>query len=107
MARAKVTHSTDSCVIVFEGDRKHPEPSTAAIEFPGGNVEVTRTSDGTYWAHIAVYRDRTHEGGPVKGEIIDSRIDYDHDGYKKASIKIPDIPHGEHVQHIAIKVARS
>ena len=54
MARAKVVHSGDAVQITFEGDRRRPEPSTAIIKFPGGHVEVTRCSDGSYWAHVAV-----------------------------------------------------
>ncbi|MHB1265894.1 MAG: hypothetical protein ACYC1S_16015, partial [Gemmatimonadaceae bacterium] len=39
------------------GDRmKRPEPAQHIIEFPGGAVEVSRTSDGSYWAHIIVHR---------------------------------------------------
>ena len=49
MARAKVTHSDDAVQITFNGDKRNPEPSTAVVKFPGGYVEVSRCSDGTYW----------------------------------------------------------
>jgi len=106
MAKAKVTHSADSAQITFRGDKRRPEPSTAIIKFPGGSVEVTRTSDDEYWAHVAI--DAAGHGlhmpdDPV-GVIVDSRIDYDHEGYKKAEGAIPPIPLAEHVQHMAIKV---
>jgi hypothetical protein len=40
------------------GDKtRRPEPATHIIEFPGGAVELSRTSDGNYWAHIIVNRD--------------------------------------------------
>lgn len=41
-----------TCIVV-EGDPKKPEPPhVAMIEFPGGNVNVTRTTDNKYWIHI-------------------------------------------------------
>jgi hypothetical protein len=44
--------------ITLLGDKtKRPEPAQHVIEFPGGAVEVSRTSDGNYWAHILVNRD--------------------------------------------------
>lgn len=40
------------------GDKhKRPEPAQHIIEFPGGAIEVSRTSDGNYWAHIIVNHD--------------------------------------------------
>ena len=95
MARAKITHSTDSVCIIFKGDKKQPEPSTGVIRFPGGHIEVSRTSDGGYWAHIEV--DKAEN-------IKNSRIDYDFAGYNKTEEKVPDVPHHEHIKHIAIKI---
>jgi len=93
MARARIVHSDDAATIIFNGDIKHPEPSTGIIKFPGGHVEVTRCSDGTYWAHVAV----------VDGvNIVDSRIDH-----KIGSWCIRDMPDAETVNHIAIKVANN
>ena len=54
MARANVTHSQDGVQVTFLGDRRNPEPSMAVIQFPGGHVEVSRCSDGSYWAHIGL-----------------------------------------------------
>jgi hypothetical protein len=60
------------------GDKtQRPEPAQHVIEFPGGAIEVSRTSDGNYWAHIIV-----HHGEPgdsagftsARGKVIDSRI---------------------------------
>jgi hypothetical protein len=45
-------------LIELLGDKtRRPEPATHIIEFPGGAVELSRTSDGNYWAHIIVNRD--------------------------------------------------
>jgi len=95
MARMKnIVHSEDACTMIFEGDTRTPEPSTGIIKFPGGHVEVSRTSDGQYWAHIAVDHPQN---------IISSRIDYDRDGWGEHGI--PDIPAQERIQHIAVLVS--
>jgi len=89
-----IIHSDDACTLVFKGDIKKPEPSLGAIRFPGGNIEVSRTSDGQYWAHITVRENSS---------ITSSRIDYDHE---HALIHgIPNIPDKDHIKHIAIKIS--
>jgi len=98
MARAKIVHSTDAATIIFEGDKRSPEPSTGIILFPGGSVEVSRTTDGQYWAHVAI-----KEGAA----ITDSRIDYQHDAYKRNNRAIPPIPAHEDIQHMAILVGKN
>ena len=95
MAKIKVVHSVDACTIIFKGNPSTPEPSTGIIKFPGGHVEVSRTSNGEYWAHIEA---------DEPSNIVDSRIDYDHEGYTKSNGIIPPIPLFEHIQHIAVKV---
>lgn len=95
MARAKVVHSEDACTIIFKGNKKAPEPTTGIIKFPGGMVEVSRTTDGKYWAHISVDK---------PSNLTSSRIDYDYGGNTKAIVKIPDVPHAEHIQHLAILI---
>lgn len=91
MAKAKVTHSDDAVQITFKGDRRNPEPSTGVIKFPGGHVEVTRCSDGTYWAHIAV----------IDGlNVVEGRIDRSYGAQSVQSMQDAD-----KVQHIAIRVA--
>jgi hypothetical protein len=47
------------------------------VNFPGGHVEISRTSANLYWVHIAVHR----EGGPgdvpgsTVGRVVDARVD--------------------------------
>ena len=94
MARAKVTHSDDAVQITFEGDRRNPEPSTAVIKFPGGHVEVSRCTDGGYWAHIDLVDPANNDG---------SRIDYVAEVAREAGI--PPLPREEHIKHIAVRVA--
>jgi hypothetical protein len=95
MARARVIHSDDAVMIKFEGNRKNPEPSTAVIQFPGGHVEVSRCSTGEYFAHIQVVH---------PANVVDSRIDY-HADSEARSYGVGDMPHGEHVSKVAIKIS--
>jgi len=68
MAKLKnIVHSKDACTLIFKGNEKIPEPSLGVIKFPGGFVEVSRCSDGSYYAHIS---------SDCSDNIIDSRIDY-------------------------------
>lgn len=64
--------------ITLLGDKQRPESAEHVIEFPGGAIAVTRTSEGNYWAHIIVnhkWADSDQEGtyGAI-GEVVDSRI---------------------------------
>ena len=86
-----IVHSEDACTIIFEGEKTTPEPATGIIKFPGGHVEVSRTSTGTYWAHIAVDH---------YDNIKDSRIDYDCEGWKEHGI--PAIPGQERIQQFRL-----
>ncbi len=92
MARAKVVHSTDCVEVVFEGDKKNPEPSTGVIKFPGGHIEVSRCSDDTYWAHLAV------DDGV---NIIDGRIDRN-----SQEQSVESLPNHDLINHIAIRVQK-
>lgn len=94
MARMKnIVHSGDACTMIFKGNKANPEPSLGVIKFPGGYVEVSRCSDGSYYAHLAA-EDSIN--------IIASRIDYDYNAYRK--VGIPQIPNHAHVKRIAIKI---
>jgi len=97
MARAKVIHSEDSVMIQLRGDKRNPEPHTAVIQFAGGEVEVSRTSDGNFWAHLHINE---------SAEVVDSRVDYlfeegraREDAGKKA---IPKIENQEMVKKMAV-----
>lgn len=96
MAKHKVVHSEDCCTIVIQGNKASPEPTAAVIKFPGGHVEVSRASDGGYWAHLT--REKTDDG---EHEVNDSRIDYD---FERSLVHgIPDIPDAQHVVKLAMK----
>jgi hypothetical protein len=96
MARMKhITHSEDACTMTFKGDKRYPEPSMGAITFPGGYVEVSRCSDGSYYAHIRLDENDT--------EILQSRIDYK---WESSHLGVPDIPDHHNIKHIAINVKK-
>lgn len=61
------------------GDKtKCPEPAQHIIEFPGGAIELSRTTEGDYWAHILINRGEVigDAEGRVSalGQVIASRI---------------------------------
>lgn len=68
------------------GSKSNPESAQHVIEFPGGAIELSRTSDGNYWAHIIVNRDFAVEDcegfRSSLGEIVGGRIDTTEDVYE-------------------------
>ncbi len=56
-----------------------PEKPHTIIRFPGGDVEIARTSDGDYWVHVAIRHDVANDpGGSLgRGRIIRARMDHD------------------------------
>lgn len=97
MAKAKVVHSDDAVKVIFKGDVRNPEPALGVIEFPGGHIEVSRCSDGSYYAHLSVVDSKN---------IVASRMDYDADvSYEIGSI--PDVPMANRINHVAIRIANN
>jgi hypothetical protein len=47
---------------------KKVEKGHTIVLFPGGSVEISRTTDEHYWVHVAVDRDS-------KAAIVDARVD--------------------------------
>ena len=89
--------STDALTIIIEGDKRNPEPGSLIVHFPGGNVEVTRASDGTYWAHIGVVD---------AGNVIASRVDHSFEAARELG-KIPEFPRADAVEHIALRISNA
>ena len=64
--------------IRLHGDPKvRPEPEHVRIVFPGGEVDVARTDDGSYWVHVSVNReeDVLTEAAEFAGQLVDARLD--------------------------------
>jgi hypothetical protein len=82
------------------GDPATPESAEHIIEFPGGAIQVARTSDGEYWAHIIVNRgfDGADGGGreSARGEVVDARID--------SAVGVRDVPNTGTLTQIAVRV---
>lgn len=83
------------------GDKKKQiESAQHVIEFPGGAIEVSRCSDGTYWAHIIVNRKFAQadcEGMMSSlGEIVGGRIDHDNG--------VAQIPNLKNITQIALLI---
>lgn len=104
MARFAVHHSEDACCVLIDGDRRRPEPSTAVIRFPGGHVEVSRASDGSYWVHVGRNTRINDPDADVLGEIVESRIDHTYEARERG---IPPMPAAEHIEHLAMRIARA
>lgn len=68
---------TDVEGIELKGDPRNPEPDHARIAFPGGDVDVTRTTDNEYWVHISVNRSDISSYDPCSAtaEIVNARAD--------------------------------
>lgn len=94
MAKAKIVHSDDAVLIEFKGRKSSPEPTTGIIRFPGGHVEVSRCSDGSYFAHIQVVD---------PANVIQSRLDFK-DADEIGIRCVQDIPNGSRVEKIALKI---
>lgn len=64
---------------VIHGDPaiKIEKPYTI-VKFPGGHIELTRTSDNKYWVHVGINHPDdprvTHEG-EKPGKVVNVRID--------------------------------
>ncbi len=87
--------------VLFGDKSKKIESSTHIIEFPGGAVEVSRTTDGNYWAHIIV--NRGFGGGDCDGlssavgEVVGSRLDC-------GTGEIPNIPGHDTLTQVAVLI---
>lgn len=66
--RVQIGGKTD---LLGNPDIRREKPHTI-VGFPGGDVEIARTSDGDYWVHIAV---RKQIGVTPSATIVRARID--------------------------------
>jgi hypothetical protein len=90
-------------VILLKGDPKKPESAQHIIKFPGGSIEVSRTSDNEYWAHIEVYKGNVLDENvreSANGTIVASRLDYDH-----PKCEILEIPDADQLIHLAVRIS--
>lgn len=73
--------------ILLLGDKARPESAQHVIEFPGGAVEVSRTTEGEYWAHILVNRGQVIEDADgyvsAQGAVVGHRIYRSESGFQE------------------------
>ena len=82
------------------GKKEKPEPAQHIITFPGGAIEVSRTSDGNYWAHVIVFTEGNIDknGDCIAGEVVGSRVT------RNNALGVPDIEDQEHIQQLAVLI---
>ena len=94
--------------VTLRADKREPEPETFRVAIPGGDVDVVRTSDGSFWVHVRVDRlPHVHVGGlpgEVRGTIVDARLDIA--GKHTTECDAGDFGH-EDLYHLAVRVKAS
>lgn len=90
--------------VSLKGDRRNPEPESFRVQFPGGDVDVVRTTDDEYWVHVRVNRpEHSISEDAVLGRIVDARLDITD---KHASeTKVGDFEN-PNLYHLAVRVAQ-
>jgi len=59
--------------VELEGNPKKPEPIHFRVMFPGGDIDIVRTSDNQdYWIHLRV--DHPDDGESPDRKVMDARI---------------------------------
>lgn len=89
--------------INLKGNPKNPEPTTHIITFPGGSIELSRTSDNEYWVHMAVHKGqiiKDIDNMSLKGTVVDARVDRIYP-FGSSSEEFPNL---DQIQHIAIRI---
>ena len=112
MSKPKVVEmGTSVWGVRIKGDPKQPERESFRVQFPWGDVDIIRATDGAdadYWVHVYVHHERSGSGlsfpGEAPGEIKDARVDHV-DGADTESVEIP-LRHPS-LNHIAIRIGRS
>lgn len=97
---------TDAQGITLRGDPRSPEPTHVRVAFPGGDVDVVRATDGTYWVHVRRNRPDdaavVADGAPV-GVIEGARLDIE--GKPVSESDVGDFAHPG-LYHLAVRVGR-
>jgi len=89
--------------VTLLGNPKKPEPDHFRVNFPGGDVDIARCTDGSYWVHVAVNRrgNGGHDPERAEGQIKDARLDII--GKCAADCDAGDFGH-EGLYHLAVRV---
>ncbi len=92
--------------IRLKGDKRSPEPDHVRIVFPGGDVDVVRTTDGEYWIHVRVDGPDDQRANPdvIVGKLVDARLDVR--GKHASECDAGDFA-DPGLYHLAVRVARA
>lgn len=98
-----MTKAFTSQTLILNGDPSDPESAQYIVEFPGGSLEVSRTSNDEYWAHIVVHKGRILEDTMAtrNGTVVDSRVEFVNNGEPLEVLELPD---QDRIYHIAVRV---
>lgn len=88
--------------VKLKGNRKNPEPESFRIAFPGGDVDVVRTTDDEYWVHVRVNTPNKSDADAVLGKLVDARLDIE--GVHAGDTDEGDFSHAD-LYHLAVRVA--
>lgn len=77
MRKVKVQDFGTHCQGVrLYGNPLAPEPQDFAVQFPGGEVRVSRLLNGDYWCHVTAFKPEHFDGSDRQhGAMVDSRVD--------------------------------
>lgn len=92
--------------VKLRGDVDTPEDIHFRVMFPGGDVDIVRTTDNDYWIHVRV--DHPEDGGNPERPVQDARItDARLDLKNKATsqVDVGDFNSSE-LYHLAVRVTR-
>ena len=97
---------TDVRGVKLAGDRRNPEPIHFRVMFPGGDVDIVRTTDDDYWIHIRV--NHKEDGGDPdrrpEAKVTDARLDLlDKPGSR---VDVGDF-NNPSLYHLAVRVTRN
>jgi len=104
MKRLKVSDFGDTVQgVELRGDRRNPEPESFRVAFPGGDVDIVRTTNDEYWVHVRVNKPGRDNPEYVMGKIIDARLDCE--GKHANETDVGDFNRPD-LYHLAVRVAR-
>ena len=99
------------CIELYGDKAKQVEGASQIIWYPGGHIELTRTMEDEYWAHIAVNKGQVLEDlaeQDKRGTICDSRLDYEAGQrlpyQEMTGKKIPELPSHHFIEHLAVRI---
>jgi hypothetical protein len=105
MQKVKVRDfGTDVQGIELKADPKHPEPEYFRVKIPGGDIDIVRTSDNSFWVHVRVNRpENSIDTEAPNGRIVDARLDIN--GKHTSETNVGDFENPD-LYHLAVRVAK-